>query len=41
VKDFPITERVLFRVGVSFYNLFNHANLDQPVNDIANTDQFG
>jgi Carboxypeptidase regulatory-like domain/TonB dependent receptor len=34
-KNFRITERIALRLGVSFYNLFNHPNFDQPNNDIG------
>ncbi len=40
MKDVRITERLAFSFGVQAYNLFNHSNFDQPVNDIANP-QFG
>ncbi len=40
MKDVAITERVVFSFGAHAYNLFNHTNFDQPVNDIANP-QFG
>ena len=36
MKQFKIYERVTFEVGAHAYNVFNHANFDQPVNDIAN-----
>ncbi len=36
----PRWESANVSVGVQVYNLFNHANFDQPVNDIANP-QFG
>ena len=39
-KKFRIRERVTLGIGASFYNLFNHPNFDQPVNDLANG-QFG
>ena len=39
-KDVKITEHVTFSFGAQAYNLFNHANFDQPVNDISNP-QFG
>lgn len=39
-KDVAITEHVTFSFGAQAYNLFNHANFDQPVNDISNP-QFG
>ena len=35
MKDVAITERVTFSFGAHAYNLFNHVNFDQPVNDIA------
>ncbi len=37
----PGWEQAQLGIGVSAYNLFNHPNFDQPVNDIANTAQFG
>jgi hypothetical protein len=40
MKDIAITERVTFSFGAQAYNIFNHANFDQPVNDISNP-QFG
>src|SRR5262249_19195399 len=40
MKDFRIKERFTLSVGAQAFNLFNHTNLDQPVNDIANP-QFG
>jgi hypothetical protein len=36
MKDVRITERVTFTFGAHAYNLFNHPNFDQPVNDISN-----
>ena len=43
MKNFrvPRWESAKFSVGAQFFNLFNHPNFDQPVNDIANTGQFG
>jgi hypothetical protein len=35
-KDFTIRERFKVSIGASAYNLLNHVNFDQPVNDIAN-----
>ena len=35
MKDVSITEHVTFSFGAHAYNLFNHVNFDQPVNDIA------
>lgn len=35
MKDVAITERVTFSFGAHAYNLFNHVNFDQPVNDVA------
>ncbi len=40
MKDIAITERIKFSFGAHAYNLLNHNNLDQPVNDISNP-QFG
>jgi hypothetical protein len=40
MKDIAITEHVTFSFGAHAYNLLNHANFDQPVNDISNP-QFG
>jgi len=36
----PGWERGEFGLGVQFYNLLNHPNFDQPVNDI-NDSRFG
>jgi hypothetical protein len=36
MKDVRIKENVVFSFGAQAYNLFNHANFDQPVGDIAN-----
>jgi hypothetical protein len=40
MKDVRITEHATFSFGAHAYNLFNHSNFDQPVNDISNP-QFG
>jgi hypothetical protein len=40
MKDIAITEHVTLSFGAQAYNLFNHTNFDQPVNDISNP-QFG
>jgi hypothetical protein len=40
MKNIAIKERLRFSFGVQAYNLFNHANFDQPVDDISNP-QFG
>jgi outer membrane receptor protein involved in Fe transport len=40
MKNIALTEHVTFSFGAQAYNLFNHANFDQPVNDISNP-QFG
>ena len=40
MKDVKITEHVTFSFGAQAYNVFNHPNFDQPVNDISNP-QFG
>jgi hypothetical protein len=36
MKYTKITEKANLGVGFQFFNLFNHPNFDQPVNDIAN-----
>jgi hypothetical protein len=36
MKQVAITERVTFSLGAQAYNVFNHPNFDQPVNDISN-----
>jgi hypothetical protein len=36
MKDVAITEHVTFSFGAHAYNIFNHSNFDQPVNDISN-----
>jgi hypothetical protein len=36
MKDFAIKEHVKVSIGAQAYNLLNHPNFDQPVNDIAN-----
>jgi hypothetical protein len=40
-KDIRIKERYTFQVGAQFYNLFNHPNFDNPVNDVSNSTLFG
>ena len=35
-KDFRIKEHVVLSVGAQAFNLFNHANFDQPVADLSN-----
>ncbi len=35
MKDVRIAEHVTFSFGAQAYNLFNHPNFDQPVNDIS------
>lgn len=35
--SFPRWESARLKIGVQAYNLFNHPNFDQPVNDLANT----
>lgn len=40
MKDVAITERVSFSFGAQAFNVLNHPNFDQPVNDLANP-QFG
>lgn len=36
MKNIAITEHVTFSFGASAYNIFNHPNFDQPVDDISN-----
>jgi hypothetical protein len=36
MKQVAITERISFSFGAQAYNVFNHPNFDQPVNDISN-----
>jgi len=36
MKDVKISERVLFSFGAQAFNVLNHPNFDQPVNDINN-----
>jgi hypothetical protein len=38
---FPHWESGKMGVGLQFFNILNHPNFDQPVNDISNTAQFG
>ena len=42
MKNFhvPISEGSTVGIGLQFFNLFNHANFDQPVGDVASS-QFG
>ena len=40
MKDVKLGEHATFSFGAQAYNLFNHPNFDQPVNDISNP-QFG
>jgi hypothetical protein len=40
MKQIPLAEHVIFSFGAQFYNLFNHPNFDQPVDDVNNP-QFG
>jgi len=42
MKNFKIPhwEGAEFQIGAQAFNLFNHPNFDQPVNDVANS-QFG
>ncbi|HKE33476.1 MAG TPA: hypothetical protein VKD65_17210, partial [Candidatus Angelobacter sp.] len=35
MKSFKLTERASLGLGLQFFNLFNHANFDLPVNDIS------
>jgi hypothetical protein len=40
MKDIAIGEHATFSFGAQAYNVFNHPNFNQPVNDISNP-QFG
>ena len=40
LKNFPVTERVKVGLGVTGYNVFNHASFSNPVPDIS-SGQFG
>jgi hypothetical protein len=40
MKNVRLTEHVTFSFGAQAYNLLNHVNFDQPVNDISNP-EFG
>jgi hypothetical protein len=40
MKDVAIREHLVFSFGAHAYNVFNHSNFDQPVNDISSP-QFG
>src|SRR5579884_3812894 len=37
MKDVKITERVTFSFGAQAFNVLNHPNFDQPINDINNS----
>jgi hypothetical protein len=37
MKSVTLGERVSFSFGAQFYNVFNHANFDQPVGDIGSS----
>jgi hypothetical protein len=39
-REFAIRDRFKVSVGAEAFNLVNHPNFDQPVNDVANP-QFG
>lgn len=39
--QFPGWEKGTLGLGVQFFNLFNHANFDIPVSDLANSSLFG
>jgi len=41
MKDIRIKERLTFTFGAQAYNLFNHANFDNPVDDVSNAALFG
>ena len=37
MKNFKLSERFLLRVGANFFNVFNHPNFQNPVNDLASS----
>jgi hypothetical protein len=37
MKDIQIREHLTFSFGAQAYNAFNHANFDEPVNDISSS----
>jgi hypothetical protein len=41
MKTVKVRERASLGFGVQFFNLLNHPNFDQPINDISNASQFG
>ena len=40
-KNIKLTERVNFKIGANFYNIFNHPNFQAPAHDLANPGTFG
>jgi hypothetical protein len=40
LKNFHLTERYVFALGANMYNVFNHPNFANPVNDVS-SGQFG
>ena len=40
LKNFPVTERMKFGLGITAYNVFNHASFSNPIPDIS-SGQFG
>src|SRR5208283_3471964 len=35
LKNFALTERLRFSLGANFFNVLNHPNFANPVNDVA------
>jgi hypothetical protein len=40
-KKFQLNERFAVKIAASGFNIFNHPNFANPVNDVSNTAQFG
>jgi len=40
-KDFSVTEKMRFQTEIDFFNVFNHTNFGQPVNDFGAGATFG
>jgi hypothetical protein len=40
-KKFQLNERLSLKITASGFNIFNHPNFENPVNDVSNSSQFG